>query len=1016
MLQTAFLLLAFVPAMAQSQVKVTGIVTGPDGAPLFGASVVQKGTTNGVVTELDGSYAITVAQGVELEYSYVGYVTQTFTAKEGKIDVTLVEDNFFIEETVVVGYGVQKKSDVTGAIASVRSADINNRTITTAEQALQGKTSGVALITTSGQPGSTPTIRIRGFSSNGTSDPLYVVDGLLVSNIRDIDPNNIESIAVFKDAASAAIYRAQAGNGVVLVSTKKGANGTSSISYDFQYTINQLGFKPQLLNSKQAIKQNYESSATYTEADEKALITNGVWDGQFSTNWYDIGFETAPTFHHTLNFQGANKKGSYFASLSSYSDNGIICGDRDYFKRLSLMVNGDYQVKDWLKIGTNINMNKTTCSGISDGSSNSIYGSMISNVMSLSPYWRSTYPADKLPTIMQGLLDAGNTLFKDEKGDYYMTLGAGEQVHPMVSVLGYNKKNQGYNLQGTAFLNFNPFDGFVFTSRLGVRFNQTQNYNYTNKFYGSSSVSKTKNEVSRTSSTIFYYQWENFANYQKRFGQHDVSAMAGMSFSDNEFTYVIAGVDQVMKDDPLYADVSYGAGGAAKSVGGYQNHNRKLSYFARLGYNYAEKYYIQASFRADAADTSILPKENRWGFFPSVSLGWVVSKEDFFKNLSAPINFLKIRASWGQNGSTSNLSGYLYSNAISTNALGYSFVPDFTYQISAFPNQTYNPELKWETSEQFDVGFDLRAFSDRFTFGFDWYRKETKDLIVSNITIPAEAGNKSAPVNAGNVLNSGFEFDLGWKDRVGEFGYSISANLATLNNKVTYLTPALSGGRINGGSAQAAGGSFSAFEVGYPVWYFRGYEVEKIDDTGNPVFKDHDGVDGIDDNDKVMLGKPMPDFTYGATVSLDWKGIDLTVFGSGVAGNQIFMALGYNTISYPLYEMWKDRWTADKSTSGKYAKPGVAGDKYRVSDAYVFNGSYFKIKQIQLGYTLPKRITKLFFVERLHIYAALNDWFVFTKYPGLDPEVSATSTSGMGVDYGMYPNTKKTVFGISITF
>ena len=1015
--------LVCIPSLfAQGTIAVSGRVTDETGQPMIGAGVVQKGTTNGTVTDLDGSYSITVPNGAILEFSSVGYVTQERAANQPRVDVQLELDQLMIEETVVVGYGVQRKSDVTGAISSVKASDIENRTITRAEQALQGKTAGVALITTTAQPGASPTVRVRGFSSNGTSDPLYVVDGLLVDNIGNLDPNNIASIEVLKDAASAAIYGAQAGNGVVLVTTKTGTKGTSSITYELQYSLNNLVRRPKLLDSTQAIQQFLEMDKTRTQADVDALITNGVWDGKFSTDWYKESFEVSPTLRHTVGMQGANDKGSFYLALSSLNDQGIIVGNRDFYKRLTLMANADYQIKPWLKVGTNNNLGYSRSAGINDGSSNSIYGSMVAAVLNLQPYWASTYPADKLPIAMQTQMATGYTLLQDENGDYYMTLGASEYCHPRVSMRRSEVDNNTYSIDGTTYLNFTPIKGLVFTSRLGYRLNDASRYSYGNVYYGSTSVNKLKNSVNRNNSTSFYYQWENFVNYNHSFGRHELSAMAGMSYSDNKFTYVSAALDgndeanAVQKDDPLFADIDYADPNATKTVRGYSRINRKLSYFGRIGWNFANRYIAQVSLRADAADSSVLPPSNRWGYFPAVSLGWVLSEEDFYKAIgNNPVSYFKIRASWGQNGSTSNLSNYMYSNSIETSAVGYSYTVGNVYQASAYPSQTYNPNLKWETSEQIDLGFDLRAFSDRLSLGVDWFHKQTKDLIVSGVTLPAVVGNDASPINAGNVLNTGLEFELGWKHQVGDFSYSVNGNLATLNNKVTYLTPAIAGGRIDGSSAQAAGGSFSAFEKDYPVWYFRGYQVDHIDAEGNPVYKDNDGVEGIDGNDRVMIGKPMPDVTYGITLNMAWKGLDLNIFGSGQAGSQLFMALGYNTITYQYAELFEQRWTSS-NPNGKFARAGYNDDKYRLSDAYVFSGDFFKIKQIQLGYTLPARLTKKVFVDRLRIYASLNDWFCFTKYPGLDPEVSASVLGGMGVDYGNYPSTRKTVFGLSITF
>ena len=1023
LLGTALFLLMCVPfALAQNQVKVTGKVTDDLGESMIGVSILEKGTTNGVVTDIDGNYTLSVNQGATLVFSYVGYVTQEHVVSGGTLNVTLKEDTETLDEVVVVGYGVQKKSDLTGAISSVKTADIENRTITRAEEALQGKTAGVQLVSTSAQPGSSPSIRIRGYSSNGTSDPLYVVDGLIVSDLRSIDPNNIKSMEVLKDAASAAIYGAQAGNGVVLITTKTGTKGSSSITYDFQYTINSLANRPELINSQESLSQQKEVSNTFTDQDIQNLIDSGIWDGQSSTDWYDVAFTNSAMQRHSVNLQGANDKGSFYLSLSNLYNDGILRGNYDTYRRLSIMLNADYNIKKWLKVGVTANYNKYTTRPISDGSSNSSYGSMISRIMTMKPYWRSTYAHDALPAQMQGLLDSGYNLFTDENGDYYMTLGDGESVHPQVNLRKSNIKRFGNSLSGTLYANFTPFKGFTFTSRLGYRESNDNYYQYDNLFYGSSSVlNQDQNGAQRSNTSVTYYQWENFANYSTTIAQdHNLSAMLGMSFAETKTTYVQAGVDKVSKDDPLFQDVSYPAGTAAKTVAGYDNVARKLSYFGRLSYDYKNRYMAQFSMRADAADSSILPMNNRWGYFPSVSAGWVLSNEKFFQdNNNTPVTFVKLRASWGQNGSTSNLGNYSYSNSLTSNSIGYSYyTTQMIYASLARPNQVANNELKWETSEQLDLGFDVRAFNDRFTLGFDWYKKKTKDLIVSEITIPFEVGNSSAPLNAGSVENQGFEIELGWKDKPNkDFSYSVNANLATLKNKVTHLDSRVSNGRIEGATRIAGYGSITAFEVGHPVWYFRGYEVDHLDDKGAPVYVDQDNNGSIDDEDRVEIGKPMPDFTFGLTASFNYKDFDFLIFGSGSIGNDAFMAYEYHDISYTLKELYDQRWTADGSTNRKYAAPTQTGvDKYAMSDAYVFDASYFRIKQIQLGYTLPQNLTRKAFIDKCRLYVSLDDFFTFTSYPGIDPEVSASATSGMGVDFGNYPTTKKVVFGLSVTF
>ena len=1003
--------------LAQSPMMISGRITDDLGEPMIGVSVLEKGTSNGVITNMEGNYSLKVKQGAVIVYSYIGYVTQELKAVSERMNITMKEDTRTLDEVVVVGYGVQKKSDLTGAISSVKAEDIQNRSITRVEEALQGKTAGVQLISTTSQPGASPTIRVRGFSSNGTSDPLYVVDGLIVSDLSAVDPNNIKSMEVLKDAASAAIYGAQAGNGVVLITTKSGSKGTSSISYDFQYSISSLAQRPKLINSQEALLQKKEQDPTFTDDNIQELITSGTWDGVSTTDWYDVAFNASPSSHHTVNFQGANDKGSFFLSLNNLYDNGILRENKDTYKRLSVMLNADYNIKPWLKVGVTANYAKYTQKSINDGSAGNSYSSMIATVMTMAPYYADTYAADALPKQMEALIANGFTLLRNDKGDYYSCLGSMEQIHPMVAIRMSDKKNFGNSLMGTLYANLTPFKGFVFTTRLGYRELNANTYQYNNLYYGSASANnKDKNGASRSNSSTTYYQWENFVNYSTDlWDKHHVSAMLGMSYSENNFTYVSAGVDKTAKHDPLYADVSYPAGDAVKSTAGYNLINRKLSYFGRLAYDYQNRYMLQAAMRADAADTSVLPGTNRWGYFPSVSAGWVISNERFFteKN-NTPLTFLKLRASWGQNGSIAGLADYMYDATI-LSGINYPMSGDVSYETGSLPSATGNYDLKWETSEQIDLGIDLRMLNDRLSFGFDYYEKKTKDLIVTGITPSLIVGNTTSPMNAGNVKNSGFEFELSWRDHIKDFSYSVKANIATLKNKVTYLHETLE--RI--ASTTSAGiGTMNYFEEGHPIWYMRGYECTGIDpQTGDPMFKDKNDDDIIGDADQTEIGSAIPDFTYGITLTAAWKGFDLTIFGSGSHGNDVFA--GYNRTSRmkanTLKEFYDGRWIA-VGDNAKYARSNPSNyDKYLKSSKFVFDGSYFKIKQIQLGYNLPKNLLKQVGLSNLRLYCSLDDFFTFTKYPGFDPEFTSTG-SAMGLDMGSYPSSKKVVLGLNVVF
>ena len=1013
-LSTLLTLLVIGTACALAQtMKISGTVTDEMGEPLIGVSVVEKGTSKGGITDFDGKYVIEVSSGATISFSYIGYVTQEKKATSKIINVSLKPDSKTLEDVVVVGYGVQKKSSVTGAISQVKAEDMENRTITDAKQALQGKTAGVQIVSSSAAPGSSPTVRVRGFSSNVSSEPLYVVDGVRLSDISGIDPNDIASMEILKDAASAAIYGAEAGNGVVLITTKKGKAGEGKISYSFQYTGQSLAHVPNMLNAEEYIDYMTESS-TFTK---DYLLKN--WDGVTNTDWTKVAFENSKMLKHNVAFTGGGDRGNYYLSLTYLNNNGIVKGDADSYQRLTATINSEYKIKNWLKVGTTNQIEKYNVRQVS---SNSEYGSLLTSVMMLDPLTPDTYSADNLPFNMANALHNGKHLLTDENGNYYgvSKFYAGEQYHPMIMRDNSLAKNSGFNINGSIYADFTPIKGFTFTSRFGYRLAGSRSSSTSLPFYGNSVQSNDYVSQNGQSSTTIYYQWENFANYMKSFGQHNVNAMAGMSYQEQSNDYVSGGLsanneDALLKNDPLFYYLNYGSASATKSVGGEKTRTAKLSYFGRIGYNYANKYFAQFSLRADAADLALLPKNTRWGYFPAASAGWTISEEKFFESLRKTINSLKFRASWGQNGSLSALSGYSYSTDMSQSGL-YPFTSGINYTRGVSPSTMGNDNLKWETSEQTNIGFDTYLFNSRLNFSADYFVKKTKDLLIWNTTPSLEIGGSTSPINAGNVSNKGFEFELGWRDHIKDFTYSIRGNLATLKNKVTYIDPSIT--RLAGTSFHTY--TVTYFEQNYPVYYFRGYQFDGIDkETGNPTFKDLDNSGDLSDGDLTYLGDAIPDFTYGITLTAAYKGLDLTVFGTGSQGNEIF-----NCINRPDYAasnkqkdlFYTDRWTPT-NTNGTQPRAGAANmDKYACSSAMVFDGSYFKIKQIQLGYTLPKKLTNKIAISNARVYISLDDFVTFTSYKGFDPEASANSTSGMGIDKGAYPMSKKLVLGFNIDF
>lgn len=1000
------------PSLAQELLRVNGVVLDQQSNPMIGVTVRPDAGSGGVVTDLDGKFVIQVKRGAKLTFSYLGYRNTTIAASP-QMKVTMQEESKVLNDVVVVGYGVQRKSSVTGAISQVKAEDMEHRTISDANQALQGKTSGVQVITTSAAPGSTPTVRIRGFSSNVSSSPLYVVDGVRTTNIAGLDPNDIASMEILKDAASAAIYGAEAGNGVVLITTKKGTTGSGKISYNFQLASQSVNHVPKVLNAEEYIDYMTEAGAFTKDY----MLKN--WDGVTNTNWAKEAFENGLMMKHNLAFQGGNRDGNYYLSLSYLDNDGIVKGDRDSYTRLTATINAEYHIKKWLKVGTTNQIEKYNTRAVSEGSE---YGSVLTAVMTMDPLTPVYYSADNLPYFMAQAQANGRTLLRADNGDYYgvSRFSNGEQYNPLLMSENNANKASGFNVNGSIYADFTPLKGFTFTSRFGYRLGGTRNRTVSLPFYGNATQSRDLVDMSSTSSTSIYYQWENFANYMKTFGGHTLTAMVGMSYQESTYDYVggtlnANGEDAVTKNDPLFYYLHYKAASATQVVDGEKSRSSKLSYFGRVGYNYRDRYYAQFSLRADAADLSQLPKNKRWGYFPAASVGWTVSEEKFFQPLRKVFDSVKLRASWGQNGSLSALGGYSYGTDMAQAGI-YAFEPGLNYTKAVSPSTMGNNDLKWETSEQFDIGLDLYALNTRLNFSVDYYNKNTKDLLIWNTTPSLEIGGATSPINAGKVRNRGVELELGWRDHIGNFHYSVKGNLSTLSNKVTYIDPSIT--RLTGTKFHTY--DITYFEQGYPVYYFRGYKFKGVDpETGDPLFYDLDGDNQITENDRTKIGDGIPSFTYGITLTAAYKGFDFTLFGTGSQGNDVFCCinrpdmLAWNKMKDYLYD---GRWTKNH-TDASVPRAGANNmDKYSVSDAMVKDGSFFKIKQMQLGYTLPKQWLNKIFINNLRVYVSLDDFFTFTSYKGFDPEASTSATSGMGVDKGSYPTSKKVVVGATVEF
>lgn len=1006
MLLISFMLISSL-AFSQTSRELSGTVTDEYGESVPGVSVVVKGTTVGTITDMDGKYTLQVpADAAILQFSFVGMKTQEIPiGNNSTINAVMQSDVVGIEEVVAVGYGVQKKSVVTGSISSVKSEDLQNQSIARAEQALQGRTSGVQVIQNSGAPGANMNIRIRGYGSNLSSEPIYIVNGTKVSNLSSIDPNDIENIEVLKDAASAAIYGAEGANGVVIVTTKSGGNkGKGIINYEYQHSIQTLDRKVDVLNAA-----DYKTYMT-----EAGTLPESALSDPYDTDWQDAIFEASPTKKHYLSFTGGGERGSFMMSASLLDQDGVVKGDKDKFKRYTFMFNSDYKLNDWAKVGHNITFSKTMLNTVAE---NSEYTSVITSAMMLDPLTPVVYGSpSEYPVTVQTNIANGYKYLADDQGRLYgVSQYVSETPNPFVTRDATYPESESNNLFGNVFVELTPINGLTITSRFGGTVMGTRNHNYSPVYYYDATRNNQQSSVSESTRMMTYWQWENFAVYNKTFGDHNMTALIGMSSDERKVHNLSGSGSPLTNDSPMYDDLEFLAADPTDNVSSSRTITRKVSYFGRLNYDYQGKYLVQASLRRDGAGSDILPVDTRWGIFPAFSGGWVVSNESFFPEASV-ISFVKLRGSWGQNGSLSNLGGYQYAAPLSTTGSYPIWVSPETSVMgtATAPANLSNANLKWETSEQTDFGVDVRAFQDRLTFTMDYYIKKTKDLLTLG-TPPLIAGNSATTVNAGNVENRGFEFDLGYRDNAGELKYSISANLSTLHNEVTYMNPNqpyLTGASINLETA-------TRFDVGHPIWYFYGYKTNGIDpETGNPLYINRDGetVKTVSSEDKTYIGSGIPTLMYGMNIDLSYKGFDFKAFLQGASGHEVMLGmvrtdrLNFNKLQV----YFDDRWTPSHTNA---SMPGAATESNAWhSDLMIFKGNYLKVKQLQLGYTVPKSLVSKAKMSNLRLYFSVENAFTFTKYPGVDPEVGATQVNSLGIDRGMYPYTRTFLFGVNVSF
>lgn len=1057
------LMFFFSVGMFAQTLTVKGVVKDAVGEPVIGASVLVKGTTNGTITDFDGNFELSnVPQNATIEISFVGYVTQTLKAAPS-LNVTMKEDTQALEEVVVVGYGVQKKSVVTASIAKVSSDDLSKTTPVRMDNALKGLAAGVNVTSASGQPGEGSRIRIRGTGTINNSDPLYIVDGMPIDGGLDfVNPSDIESIEVLKDAASGAIYGARAANGVILVTTKKGKVGKAQINYNFSYGWQSAWRKRDVTSATEyAVLMNEKyinGGQAPVYADPYNLVnTNGQAINGFGTDWQDLVFnDNAPVMNHDVTISGATEKVNYYLSLGYFEQEGIVGGNygQSNYDRLTIRSNNSYNVLDAtnernflnkLDVSVNMAYMRTHSTGIG---TNSEFGSVLGSALYMSPIVTPTLTGD----IADAMIDqyAAYDLFRDSNGEVYTIPGYvgayGEINNPLAMMQVNPTKSWSHKFVPKFSFDLQLWDNlkyhFSYSADLSFYGNEGAT---TQLYYLSGNNNRTHTEASAYKGQTTVWQLENTLTYDKVFGKHTIGVVLGQSAyksKGDQLSGARWNLVNINKPSIDYATGNYtqdvdadgnptGTPTIEHSVyGGPYIVHTLSSLFARLSYNYAERYMLQATVRRDGS--SRFGANNKYGVFPSVSAGWNVTNEAFMENRPEWFNNLKVRASWGKNGNDNIAEfGYTALTSMGNNIL---FGKNTTKYNGSKAQRLANPDLKWEESEQTDLGLDFGFLNNALTFSVDYYIKKTNGMIIE-MPIPSYVGETKPLGNVGDMENKGWEFELGYKWKIADANFSVKGNATYLKNTLKNLGNDTGFMDLDG--VQGISGNVSRAENGMPFPYFYGYKTDGVFQNmaevnayinkdgglimpnavpGDVRFVDVDGDGSITTNDRTNIGNGTPDWTFGLNFNADWKGFDFNVFFQGVSGADVFDATYRTDISSGNYPTWMlSRWTGE-GTSNRIPRL-VLADKttnWNTSDLYVYDGSYLRIKNISLGYTLPVSFTKKFAVNRLRLYVMAENLVTWTKYHGFDPEISSGGTS-LGIDRGVYPQARTWTVGVNLS-
>jgi TonB-linked SusC/RagA family outer membrane protein len=1046
---------------AQTSVRVGGVVIDEnDNLPVIGANVTVRGTTAGVITDINGHFEIAVPAGRVLVVSYIGYQTfeETITASNTSMRIVLKTDAYMLDEFVAVGYGTMRKSDLTGAVASVKGDALKKTPAANLTQALQGRAAGVTVNANSGQPGAAASVYIRGIGTLNNSQPIYVVDGIITSDISFVNANDIESTEILKDASAAAIYGSRGANGVVIITTKTGKEKEGKISFDSYVGIQNRWKKHELMKGREfartlvnlnEVKSEIDffnnwgfnqwlktyrlgSSPYYPVVYNAQSAPDGFDYSKQETDWQDEVFvANAPIQSYNISFSGGDEKKTFALSAGYFDQQGTIIGS--YYKRLTLRSNASYQIRNWIKIGEAMTYVNSTHRN-TPNNNGSAGASVLTGALAMAPWDPTHYPEGTL-----------NLLGEDIGGRPAAASNFKNVTNPFSMIAMSHPRDYTDRIVGNVHLELTPIKGLSIRSAVSVDFSLDRNRSFGEKYEYSTYDKRDKNFLASSLSRYYMLTTENIATYSKSIDKHSFSIMAGQTTEEWNFYRVGNSGSTILNPVESNWYLSQTTADNTGVAGDEVNRTRMLSFLGRLLYNYDDRYLLTVNFRADGS--SKFPR-HLWGYFPSTALGWRISREGFMEDV-AGINDLKLRLGWGQLGNQSSVGSADFiqdvntSMYFSTYILGKSTAGtkiDGSVDDSQTPAQGasvitwVNKDGRWEVTEQWNIALDLLAFRSRLSATVDLFRRETKEMLLF-VTTPAYVGNLFSPkANVGTVRNDGIEITADYQDRIGKLSYTVGGNVSFIKNELVAL---------NGGYPLY--GDRVVSDQGLPLFTYYGYEylgiyqsdeeaIEHLYATPPEMFKHGDAKyrdvneDGkINDSDRVDLGNPFPWLSYGINLSANYLGIDLSVFFQGIYGNKLYNAQrhqlegpGNATV---MSVAMRDCWTP-ANPDGSIPNPRNAVNFY-TSSRFVESGAYLRLKNVQLGYTLPQKLTKKISIDRCRFYVSGSNLLTITKYKGYDPEVGSLTITkykgydpevGSNVDYGNYPQARTFLFGVNVDF